>query len=110
MEFTILTDFSKRDLQGLHDVQQKHSGRGSYYEKIVPDVDHIEPVYSTMEREYCSNHPSLSQYAVSSNCSLSWVTMIVNAGERVLAQWVSTRDYRLTLCYNATIGATSAKE
>lgn len=81
MEFTILTDFSKRDLQGLHDVQQKHSGRGSYYEEIVPDVDHIEPVYSTMEREYCSNHPSLSQYAVSSNCSLSWVTMIVNAGE-----------------------------
>ena len=41
MEFTILTDFSKRDLQGLHDVQQKHSGRGSYYEEIVPDVDHI---------------------------------------------------------------------
>ena len=103
MEFTILTDFSKRDLQGLHDVQQKHSGRGSYYEKIVPDVDHIEPVYSTMEREYCSNHPSLSQYAVSSNCSLSWVTMIVNAGERVLAQMgINERlsvDFVLQ-CYN----------
>ncbi|KAK8819268.1 hypothetical protein WA577_003734, partial [Blastocystis sp. JDR] len=103
MEFTILTDFSKRDLQGLHDVQQKHSGRGSYYEEIVPDVDHIEPVYSTMEREYCSNHPSLSQYAVSSNCSLSWVTMIVNAGERVLAQMgINERlsvDFVLQ-CYN----------
>ena len=103
MEFTILTDFSKRDLQGLHDVQQKHSGRGSYYEKIIPDVDHIEPVYSTMEREYCSNHPSLSQYAVSSNCSLSWVTMIVNAGERVLAQMgINERlsvDFVLQ-CYN----------
>ena len=103
MEFTILTDFSKRDLQGLHDVQQKHSGRGSYYEKIVPDVDHIEPVYSTMEREYCSNHPSLSQYAVSSNCSLSWMTMIVNAGERVLAQMgINERlsvDFVLQ-CYN----------
>ncbi|KAK8829507.1 hypothetical protein WA577_004771 [Blastocystis sp. JDR] len=103
MEFTILTDFSKRDLQGLHDVQQKHSGRGSYYEEIVPDVDHIEPVYSTMEREYCSNHPSLSQYAVSSNCSLSWMTMIVNAGERVLAQMgINERlsvDFVLQ-CYN----------
>ena len=103
MEFTILTDFSKRDLQGLHDVQQKHSGRGSYYEKIVPDVDHIEPVYSTMEREYCSNHPSLSQYAVSSNCSLSWMTMIVNAGERVLSQMgINERlsvDFVLQ-CYN----------
>ena len=103
MEFTILTDFSKRDLQGLHDVQQKHSGRGSYYEKIIPDVDHIEPVYSTMEREYCSNHPSLSQYAVSSNCSLSWMTMIVNAGERVLAQMgINERlsvDFVLQ-CYN----------
>ena len=103
MEFTILTDFSKRDLQGLHDVQQKHSGRGSYYEEIVPDVDHIAPVYSTMEREYCSNHPSLSQYAVSSNCSLSWVTMIVNAGERVLAQMgINERlsvDFVLQ-CYN----------
>ena len=103
MEFTILTDFSKRDLQGLHDVQQKHSGRGSYYEKIVPDVDHIEPVYSTMEREYCSNHPSLSQYAVSSNCSLSWMTMIVIAGERVLAQMgINERlsvDFVLQ-CYN----------
>ena len=103
MEFTILTDFNKRDLQGLHDVQQKHSGRGSYYEEIVPDVDHIEPVYSTMEREYCSNHPSLSQYAVSSNCSLSWVTMIVNAGERVLSQMgINERlsvDFVLQ-CYN----------
>ena len=86
MEFTILTDFSRRDLQGLHDVQQKHSGRGSYYEEILPDVDHIDPVYSTMEREFCGNHPSLTQYAVSSNCSLSWMTMIVNAGERALAQ------------------------
>ena len=56
-----------------------------------------------MEREYCSNHPSLSQYAVSSNCSLSWVTMIVNAGERVLAQMgINERlsvDFVLQ-CYN----------
>ncbi|KAK8827356.1 hypothetical protein WA556_000981, partial [Blastocystis sp. ATCC 50177/Nand II] len=85
MEFTMLTDFSEDDLTGVMDVKQKHSGRGSYYEPIEAKEDAVEPAFTTMNRDFCSEDAELREYAKPNNCSLSWVTMIVNAGERALA-------------------------
>ena len=85
MEFTMLTDFSEDDLTGVMDVKQKHSGRGSYYEPIEAKEEAVEPAFTTMDRDFCSEDAELREYAKPNNCSLSWVTMIVNAGERALA-------------------------
>ena len=85
MEFTMLSDFSEEDLTGVMDVKQKHSGRGSYYEPIEAKEDAVEPAFTTMDRDFCSEDAELREYAKPNNCSLSWVTMIVNAGERALA-------------------------
>ena len=85
MEFTMLSDFSEEDLTGVMDVKQKHSGRGSYYEPIEATEDAVEPAFTTMDRDFCSEDAELREYAKPNNCSLSWVTMIVNAGERALA-------------------------
>ncbi|OAO14087.1 hypothetical protein AV274_4265 [Blastocystis sp. ATCC 50177/Nand II] len=85
MEFTMLSDFSEEDLTGVMDVKQKHSRRGSYYEPIEAKEDAVEPAFTTMDRDFCSEDAELREYAKPNNCSLSWVTMIVNAGERALA-------------------------
>ncbi|KAM7454172.1 hypothetical protein BLSTO_05072 [Blastocystis sp. subtype 1] len=85
MEFTMLSDFSEEDLTGVMDVEQKHSGRGSYYEPIEATEDAVEPAFSTMDRDFCSEDAELREYAKPNACSLSWVTMIVNAGEGALA-------------------------
>ncbi|KAK8833464.1 hypothetical protein WA577_006702, partial [Blastocystis sp. JDR] len=85
MEFTMLSDFSEEDLTGVMDVKQKHSRRGSYYEPIEAKEEAVEPAFSTMDRDFCSEDAELREYAKPNNCSLSWVTMIVNAGERALA-------------------------
>ena len=85
MEFTMLADFSEDDLDEVMDVKEKHSGRGSYYEPIEATEDAVEPAFSTMDRDFCSEDPELREYAKPNNCSLSWGTMIVNAGERALA-------------------------
>ncbi|KAK8830747.1 hypothetical protein WA577_004474, partial [Blastocystis sp. JDR] len=85
MEFTMLSDFSEDDLDGVMDVKQKHSGRGSYYEPIEAKEEAVEPAFTTMDRDFCSEDAELREYAKPNNCSLSWVTMIVNAGERALA-------------------------
>ncbi|KAK8826471.1 hypothetical protein WA577_001399 [Blastocystis sp. JDR] len=85
MEFTMLSDFSEEDLTGVMDVKQKHSRRGSYYEPIEATEDAVEPTFTTMDRDFCSEDAELREYAKPNNCSLSWVTMIVNAGERALA-------------------------
>ena len=85
MEFTMLSDFSEEDLTGVMDVKQKHSGRGSYYDEIEAKEDAVEPAFTTMDRDFCSEDAELREYAKPNNCSLSWVTMIVNAGERALA-------------------------
>ena len=85
MEFTMLSDFSEDDLTGVMDVKQKHSGRGSYYEPIEAKEEAVEPAFTTMDRDFCSEDAELREYAKPNNCSLSWVTMIVNAGERALA-------------------------
>ena len=85
MEFTMLSDFSEEDLTGVMDVKQKHSGRGSYYEPIEAKEEAVEPAFTTMDRDFCSEDAELREYAKPNNCSLSWVTMIVNAGERALA-------------------------
>ena len=45
----------------------------------------MEPAFTTMDRDFCSEDAELREYAKPNNCSLSWVTMIVNAGERALA-------------------------
>ena len=85
MEFTMLSDFSEEDLDEVMDVEQKHSGRGSYYEPIEAKEEAVEPAFTTMDRDFCSEDAELREYAKPNNCSLSWVTMIVNAGERALA-------------------------
>ena len=85
MEFTMLSDFSEDDLDEVMDVEQKHSGRGSYYEPIEAKEEAVEPAFTTMDRDFCSEDAELREYAKPNNCSLSWVTMIVNAGERALA-------------------------
>ena len=85
MEFTMLTDFSEDDLTGVMDVEQKHSRRGSYYEPIEAKEEAMEPAFTTMDRDFCSEDAELREYAKPNDCSLSWVTMIVNAGERALA-------------------------
>ena len=85
MEFTMLTDFSEEDLTGVMDVKQKHLRRGSYYEPIEAKEDAVEPAFTTMDRDFCSEDAKLREYAKPNDCSLSWVTMIVNAGERALA-------------------------
>ena len=36
MEYTMLTDFNPDDLRGMMRLEQVHSGRGSYYERIDP--------------------------------------------------------------------------
>ena len=85
MEFTMLTDFKAKDLTNMSDVEQKHTGKGSYYDPITPFADAVTPDYSFRTRDFCSADSFLAQYAASSSCSLSWITMIVNAGERALA-------------------------
>ncbi|KAK8824551.1 hypothetical protein WA577_006948 [Blastocystis sp. JDR] len=85
MEFTMLSDFSEEDLDEVMDVKQKHSRRGSYYEPIEAKEEAVEPAFTTMDRDFCSEDAELREYAKPNNCSLSWVTMIVNAGERALA-------------------------
>ncbi|OAO15907.1 hypothetical protein AV274_2384, partial [Blastocystis sp. ATCC 50177/Nand II] len=85
MEFTMLMDFSKNNLDGIMDMEQKHSRRGSYYEPIEAKEEAVEPAFTTMDRDFCSEDAELRAYAKPNNCSLSWVTMIVNAGERALA-------------------------
>ncbi|KAK8821806.1 hypothetical protein WA556_002251 [Blastocystis sp. ATCC 50177/Nand II] len=85
MEFTMLSDFSEDDLDEVMDVEQKHSGRGSYYEPIEAKEEAVEPAFTTMDRDFCSEDAELREYAKPNDCSLSWVTMIVNAGERALA-------------------------
>ncbi|KAM7454028.1 cysteien protease [Blastocystis sp. subtype 1] len=85
MEFTMLSDFSEDDLDEVMDVKQKHSRRGSYYEPIEAKEDAVEPAFTTMDRDFCSEDAELREYAKPNDCSLSWVTMIVNAGERALA-------------------------
>ena len=85
MEFTMLTDFKAKDLTNMSDVEQKHTGKGSYYDPITPFADAVTPDYSFRARDFCFADPFLAQSAASSSCSLSWITMIVNAGERALA-------------------------
>ena len=81
----MLADFSLDDLKGLMDVEQKHQYKGSYWEQIIPLNDTFEPQYTTLNRDFCSNHSLLRQYVSSTDCALSWATMIVNAAERALA-------------------------
>ena len=85
MEYTILTDFSDENLNCMMNVTQKHSGKGSYYPYVPVDLDTVVPGFTTMERDFCLNDPSFREYAQPNNCSLSWVTMIINAGERAMA-------------------------
>ena len=81
----MLADFNLDDLKGLMDVEQKHQYKGSYWEQIIPLNDTFEPQYTTLNRDFCSNHSLLRQYVSSTDCALSWATMIVNAAERALA-------------------------
>ena len=85
MEYTMLTDFSDEDLDGMMNVTQKHSGRGAYYPYVPVEQDAVDPVFTTMERDFCPEGSSFREYAQPNNCSLSWVTMIINAGERAMA-------------------------
>ena len=85
MEYTILMDFSLDDLAGVMDVKQKYSGKGSYFDAVDTYQDAYESVFTTMDRDFCPADSNWIQYAKPNDCSLSWVTMIVNAGERALA-------------------------
>ena len=81
----MLTDWPFEDLNSMMDVTQKYSGRGSYWEPIVPILSSFMQNYTTLDRHFCFPGSHLSKYAAPNNCSLSWMTMIVNAGERALA-------------------------
>ena len=84
MEYTMLSDFAHDDIQQSMDVRQKHSGKGSFFERIEATADEVQPSYTIRDRQFCTPDSFLTQYAVSSPCSTSWITMIVNAGERAL--------------------------
>ena len=69
MNYTMLTDFSDDDLNGMMNVTQKHSGRGAYYPYVPVERDAVEPVFTMMERDFCSEDAELREYVQPSNCS-----------------------------------------
>ena len=103
-EFTILTDWPFDDIYTMMDVTPKFNGRGSYWEPIVPVFGSFMQNYTTLNRHFCSPGSYLAKYAAPNNCSLSWMTMIINAGERALAiAGIRERlSYKFVLkCYSA---------
>ena len=88
----------------MMDVTPKFNGRGSYWEPIVPVFGSFMQNYTTLNRHFCSPGSYLAKYAAPNNCSLSWMTMIINAGERALAiAGIRERlSYKFVLkCYSA---------
>ena len=86
----MLTDWPFEDLNSMMDVTQKYSGRGSYWEPIVPILSSFMQNYTTLNRHFCFPGSHLSKYAAPNNCSLSWMTMIINAGERAARNGTSS--------------------
>ena len=92
VDFSILSDFSDEDLEGLMDLGIKYSGQSSYAE---PE-DNYPPTYQVnwQPRNLCEG---FDQYSISHSKATSWATAIIMAAEASLRE--NSIEEKLSLKY-----------
>ena len=92
VDFSILSDFSDEDLEGLMDLGIKYSGQSSYAE---PE-DNFPPTYQVnwQPRNLCEG---FDQYSISHSNATSWATAIIMAAEASLRE--NSIEEKLSLKY-----------
>ena len=76
VDFSILSDFTDDDLEGLMDLGTKYSNQGSYAEAVdfTTDQNSVE----IHPRNYCNG---FEDYSRSNATATSWATAVITAAE-----------------------------